>query len=39
MTEDMSQCARCAFRRACGREGVTFASLGPRPETSSASAA
>ena len=29
MTEDMSQCARCAFRRACSREGVTFASLKP----------
>ncbi|HXX32333.1 MAG TPA: PD-(D/E)XK nuclease family protein [Myxococcaceae bacterium] len=26
-TEDLLQCARCAFRRACGREGVTFASL------------
>jgi hypothetical protein len=26
-TEDLSECARCAFRRACGRANVTFASL------------
>jgi hypothetical protein len=42
MTEDLSQCARCAFRRACGREAVTFASLPPRtpePEAPNASAA
>jgi hypothetical protein len=26
-TEDLTQCARCAFRRSCGREAVTFASL------------
>ncbi len=29
MTDELKQCARCAFRRACGREGVTFASLQP----------
>jgi len=42
MTEDLSQCARCAFRRACGREGVTFASLRPpdtQPDGLNASAA
>jgi hypothetical protein len=27
MTEDLSQCARCAFRRACGRERVTYNAL------------
>jgi hypothetical protein len=27
MTEDVGQCARCAFRRACGREQVTFSAL------------
>lgn len=26
-TEDLMQCARCAFRRVCGRENVTFAAL------------
>jgi len=26
-TDDLMQCARCAFRRVCGREKVTFASL------------
>ncbi|MGZ6132460.1 MAG: PD-(D/E)XK nuclease family protein [Myxococcaceae bacterium] len=42
MTDELKQCARCAFRRACGREGVTFASLqppGPQPVGPSASAA
>jgi len=40
MTEELSQCARCAFRRACGREGVTFASLKPpEPAAPSVSAA
>ncbi|HEY1418341.1 MAG TPA: PD-(D/E)XK nuclease family protein [Myxococcaceae bacterium] len=42
MTEDLSQCARCAFRRACKREGVTFASLRPpetQPDGTNASAA
>ncbi len=42
MTEELKQCARCAFRRACGREGVTFASLQPPvpgPETPTVSAA
>ena len=26
-TDDLKECARCAFRRACGRQHVTFASL------------
>ena len=26
-TEDLRECARCAFRRACGREHVTFSAL------------
>ena len=30
-TDDLTQCARCAFRRACGREAVTFASLAASP--------
>ena len=44
-TEDLRECARCAFRRACGREGVTFATLaaeaanGSLPERRTATAA
>lgn len=26
-TEDLTECARCAFRRACGRQHITFAAL------------
>jgi hypothetical protein len=43
-TDDLAQCARCAFRRACGREGITFAALAgavrpPEAEQPTASAA
>jgi CRISPR/Cas system-associated exonuclease Cas4 (RecB family) len=36
MTEDLGQCARCAFRRACGREQVTFSTLPSGPSANAA---
>jgi hypothetical protein len=36
MTDDLAQCARCAFRRACGRERVSYSTLPARPSATAA---